>query len=109
MPKVNTETVHNVELTQGDIDRLENGRSIAVELDNGSTLQLTGPGQSSGGASDESLVEAALNESPAAVAEDRENVSEDDVKQLVNEAQKESGNASLVEKNPDKPDNVEKA
>lgn len=107
MPTVETETVHDVSLTQGDIDRLENGATFEIELSDGSTLKLTGPGEGSGGGGSEIVQQVESGKDASEVAEGREDVTEDDVEELVKEARKELGNASLIEKNPDQPDNVE--
>jgi uncharacterized protein (DUF433 family) len=111
MPEVNTQTVHDVALTQGDLDRLEDGAAFEIELSDGSTLKLTGPGDgsASGSSVDTTEIVETVEDGASAetVAEGRDDVSEEDVKNLVQEARQEQANPSMIDKNPDQPDDVE--
>lgn len=107
MPEVNTQTVHDVSLTQGDVDRLGDGATFEIELSDGSTLKLSGPGEDGGSPGKNMVQQVQEGASAEEVAENRDDVTEDDVKDLVKEARQESGNPSMIEKNPDQPDNVE--
>jgi hypothetical protein len=98
MPEVNTETVHRVNFTNGDIDRLQDGKVISVELSDGSSLKLYGP--DSGDGSDH--IEAGNRN-----RERDEDVDEEEIEKLVQESKKES-RGGIIEKNPDQPDDVER-
>lgn len=108
MPEVNTQTVHDVALTQGDLDRLQEGATFEIELSDGSTLKLTAPDEGSGGFNTTEIVETVENGASAEeVAADRNDVSEEEVKNLVQEARQEQANPSMIDKNPEQPDDVE--